>query len=627
MQAGSTRLGLTARQMVQLARKNRCNAAAYRRNAGELSGLGLPVIAHSRFIHFVVVEAVTSTHVLINDPACGPRRIQRADFEADYTGIALKLTPLASHSRPAPALASDAELLRRLFGPVLSRAAALVAAGMLSQAGIVLAALAVAQGGLSWLGFFALSGLLWGLGRVWHRQTRESLLEQVFTMVRGDVETGLRRLPLDWFARRGSEPVASLLALPLQVQRGTRVLVRVLDLPGLILPAAAAITLAGYPGVVVTAAALAALALAVLVPARRGDVLTQRSGDLTDLAERTPYVPKANVLSHIEGWLFGGRSDELVLRLAGAHAADLASACEAGAATARLQTLIDLARFAGVAALGAAALSDMSTGETLALGLLAVSLLAPPDRLLPVAAAVQGLIGAAARHQDLMASVVRHAREPLHHPATDAPTSRPSTPVLRIQTSKTAILAAPGSVIAVKDPGDGSSATVMRALAGLEAIPGLHASLGSLPMAEAATRFPGWIGFQDVPVPLGPGTVSDMLRLGAPGLPADALVRALEQVELYSEISRRGGLDMWLDPDRPALSGGQQRRLLLARDLLRQPAVLVLDGLFDALEADLERRLRDRIAACGITLVLRGERATVCGRVDHWLTLDGLCDD
>ena len=82
------------------------------------------------------------------------------------------------------------------------------------------------------------------------------------------------------------------------------------------------------------------------------------------------------------------------------------------------------------------------------------------------------------------------------------------------------------------------------------------------------------------------GTVAENLRLAAPDATDEALWRALDAVQLSPVMEARGGLEMWLGPRGQGLSGGEARRLVLARAILRGPGLLVLDepteGLDDA---------------------------------------------
>ena len=53
----------------------------------------LPAIAHWEGKHYIVVYRVTSTHVVVCDPAIGQRKLTHSEFEAGWTGYTLLLQP------------------------------------------------------------------------------------------------------------------------------------------------------------------------------------------------------------------------------------------------------------------------------------------------------------------------------------------------------------------------------------------------------------------------------------------------------------------------------------------------------------------------------------------------------
>jgi ATP-binding cassette subfamily B protein RaxB len=66
-----------------------------------------------------------------------------------------------------------------------------------------------------------------------------------------------------------------------------------------------------------------------------------------------------------------------------------------------------------------------------------------------------------------------------------------------------------------------------------------------------------------------------------------------------------------------SLSGGQQQRILLARALYREPRVLFLDEATSHLDIDTERRVLDRLAQSGITIISVAHRPDVLTRADR----------
>ena len=72
------------------------------------------------------------------------------------------------------------------------------------------------------------------------------------------------------------------------------------------------------------------------------------------------------------------------------------------------------------------------------------------------------------------------------------------------------------------------------------------------------------------------GTVAEALALSGPTQEAE-LWEALRAVQLDAVVIAKGGLSARLGPKGTGLSGGEARRLALARALLRRPRLLLLD--------------------------------------------------
>lgn len=120
------------------------------------------------------------------------------------------------------------------------------------------------------------------------------------------------------------------------------------------------------------------------------------------------------------------------------------------------------------------------------------------------------------------------------------------------------------------------------------------------------------------------GTIGDALRLGAPASSDAALWQALEAVALSAVIAAKGGLDFRLGPAGSGLSGGEMRRLVLARGLLRRPKLLLLDepteGLDETTALTVLEGLRAYLPSAAI--VTASHRAVETTWADRVMTLD-----
>lgn len=126
------------------------------------------------------------------------------------------------------------------------------------------------------------------------------------------------------------------------------------------------------------------------------------------------------------------------------------------------------------------------------------------------------------------------------------------------------------------------------------------------------------------------GSVRLNLALARPGLTDDEMWTVLEEAALAGRVRDSGlGLDMPVGPGGELLSGGERRRLSLARAYLRPAPWLVLDepteGLDAATEAQVLARLDARLRRTGQGLIMVSHRAglTLCDQVARMEPQDG----
>lgn len=121
------------------------------------------------------------------------------------------------------------------------------------------------------------------------------------------------------------------------------------------------------------------------------------------------------------------------------------------------------------------------------------------------------------------------------------------------------------------------------------------------------------------------GSLRDNLKVGAADASDDDLLEALREVNLIDLVDRSPhGLDSDIGEGGVLLSGGERQRIAVARALLSNPSVLLLDESTSNLDGMNEIRVRDYIdeVALGCTLVVVAHRLATVIQSDLILVVD-----
>lgn len=123
------------------------------------------------------------------------------------------------------------------------------------------------------------------------------------------------------------------------------------------------------------------------------------------------------------------------------------------------------------------------------------------------------------------------------------------------------------------------------------------------------------------------GTLADNLRLADPAASVERMREVLELVDLDpDQLGWQDGLATWIEEGGTSLSGGQRRRLAIARMLLREAPILLFDepgeGLDPQSEAGLIRRLRQHLQ--GRTVLWISHRDGIETAFDRVVRLDAI---
>jgi ATP-binding cassette subfamily B multidrug efflux pump len=92
------------------------------------------------------------------------------------------------------------------------------------------------------------------------------------------------------------------------------------------------------------------------------------------------------------------------------------------------------------------------------------------------------------------------------------------------------------------------------------------------------------------------GTVRDNIRYGRPDAPEEEVVAAAKAAQAHDFITQfPDGYDTQIGQRGVNLSGGQKQRIAIARAILTQPAVLILDDSTSAVDMETESHIQDAL--------------------------------
>lgn len=241
---------------------------------------------------------------------------------------------------------------------------------------------------------------------------------------------------------------------------------------------------------------------------------------------------------------------------------------------------------------------------------------------LAAAAGMEAALSLVTALRDAGAARAATARlEPLMGEAPAGAVQTPAGTELRLFADRPGIPG--GARVRLQGPSGIGKTTLIEQLMGLRNGVEGQMSAGGLDPARAEVDVRGLFAYAAQEVSLLDGTVAQNLRLADPRAPEARLWEVLEEAALAERVAASPkGLDMAVGPGGAFLSGGERRRLTLARAYLRTAPWLVLDEPTEGLDGPTEQkvlhRLKARLDRLGQGLVLITHRPAgvdLCDRV------------
>lgn len=131
------------------------------------------------------------------------------------------------------------------------------------------------------------------------------------------------------------------------------------------------------------------------------------------------------------------------------------------------------------------------------------------------------------------------------------------------------------------------------------------------------------VGFVSQDVQLFSGTIRENIAWGVPDASDEAIIRAAKDAQIYDTIGKLPDkLDTKLGQNGINLSGGQKQRLTIARALLLEPSLLLLDDSTSALDLQTERKLLEALKRYECTTVLVTQKLSTAMQCDRILIIE-----
>lgn len=153
-----------------------------------------------------------------------------------------------------------------------------------------------------------------------------------------------------------------------------------------------------------------------------------------------------------------------------------------------------------------------------------------------------------------------------------------------------------GETLALVGPSGSGKTTLLNVVRGLMVPAQGSVTIEGRPLgAYGEAERAACIGYLPQRTTLVSGTIADNLRIADPDASEEMLWHSLKIACLDRVVDERGGLDCQLGEAGLGLSGGERRRLALARMLLRRPRIILLDEPTEGLEEETAHMLLERL--------------------------------
>ncbi len=642
---GVSRDGSKASNIVRAARSFGLSAKGFRKEPSTLHETPMPCIIHWNFNHFVVLEGIDGDRVYINDPAVGRRRIDMAELDLAFTGVVLTMERTEAFVKTGSEPRGLRLLLRELRGSK-------TAVGLLVVVSLALVVPSIVVAGFSkifvddilirhtsnWLITLLIGMAITATFRAILTMVRQSLLLRLQTKLAVVMISRflwhVMALPVEFFTQRHAGDVASRVSANEQIARllSSGIAANALNLTSIVF---FAIAMAIYD------LPLAALGVGMSLM----NVLALRlMGDRRQDVSRSLAIERGKLIGAtvsavrtIETLKASGLEDEAFGQWAGIQAKALNAEQELGVSSAMLDLMPTLFSGLTVAAiLGFGGLrvieGSLTLGSLIAFQSLMASFSEPVNELVNYVGSFQTIKGALERLEDVYNYPVDNSSKAV---ATDRfpPKLAGRVELHNIQfgysvlepplLADLSINVPPGARIALVGASGSGKSTLAKLICGLYRPWSGEIRIDGWTLPEIPPQvFANSVAYVDQDVFLFEGTARDNLTLWDATVTEADLSQALRDAAIHEDIAARAGnYDCYVNEGGTNFSGGQRQRIEIARALVSNPSVIVLDEATGALDPITEKSIDDSLRRRGCTCIIIAHRLSTVRDCDEIILL------
>lgn len=185
----------------------------------------------------------------------------------------------------------------------------------------------------------------------------------------------------------------------------------------------------------------------------------------------------------------------------------------------------------------------------------------------------------------------------------------------------------PGEVVAIVGKSGAGKSTIADLLMGVLSPDQGQISVSNEPPSKAVAKWPGAIAYVPQAIFIGEGSILDNVCMGFPkgSIPISQALQSMHAAQLSTFIqSLPNGVETSVGERGTQLSGGQRQRLGIARALVTQPKLLILDEATSSLDSETEKDISDAIFSLkgNSSLIIIAHRLSTTMNADKVIYLD-----